>query len=162
MEDPAELRASPAAVAAFNATQACRLVGCERDVLQRWSAAGLLDPPELTSGYGYRDLVILRLAMRLEQLGLRPADVARVVGEVEARAFRDRPAVTIVVRADDAEVCSDEQQLLLALRGAEPAIVVPVAAAETEFAAAVASFQTERDAFIERLWADADEDLETG
>ena len=158
----AEPPAAPAATAEFNATQACRLVGCDRDVLERWAAMGLVTPSDAAAAYGYRDLVVLRLAIRLDRLGLRADDVARVVRDATSQTTRDRRAVTVVVRAGGADVCTDEQQLLLALRGVEPAIVVPVAAAETEFAAAVASFQTEREAFIERLWADGDEDLETG
>ena len=59
----------------YTATQAARLSNCTVAQLRHWSRSGLVTPEANGGGYGFRDLVALRIVRSMLDAGLPSARV---------------------------------------------------------------------------------------
>jgi DNA-binding transcriptional MerR regulator len=137
----------------FTAAQASRLSGCSTSQVRYWARTGLVAPAR-AGEYEFRDLVALRVVRSLLDAGL-PTTRARAAIESVRALDQDLTDVRLVTDGRQVWVCRDDGQILDALRAGQLALFVAVDQVAAEVDAEVASFNAERDAFVEQLRADA-------
>lgn len=134
------------------AAQAARLTGCSPSQLRHWARTDLVAPTE-DGGYGFRDLVALRVVRSLLDAGLPSARV-----RVAVRYLRDSgdelSSLRLVTDGSHVWACHDDGQILDALRAGQLALFVAVDRVAAEVDAEVRTFSAERDEFVERLVSD--------
>ena len=138
----------PAADTSFTAAQAARLTGCTPARLEAWRRIGLVRPTN--DGYGFRDLVALRMVSSLLEDGVAMGRIRRAVGELLA-AGEDISSLSLVSEGDTVLACRDDGQVLDALRRGQLVLFVSVARLAGEVEAEVRAFDAERRAFVAGL-----------
>ena len=133
----------------FTAAQAARLTGCTPARLEAWRRIGLVRPAT-NGGYGFRDLVALRMVASLLEDGVAMARIRRAVGELLA-AGEDVSSLSLVSEGDTVLACRDDGQVLDALRRGQLVLFVSVARLAGEVEAEVRAFDAERTAFVAGL-----------
>ena len=134
----------------FTAAQAARLTGTTASQVAYWSRTGLVVPDGRPACYSFRDLVALRVVGALLASGLSPARVRRAVRHL-LDAGEDVTGLRIVTDGDRVWACRDDGQILDALHQGQLALFVAVDAYADEVADEVATFERERDDFVESL-----------
>src|SRR5262249_14109216 len=104
----------PEADTSFTAAQAARLTGCTPARLEAWRRIGLVGPAT-NDGYGFRDLVALRMVASLLEDGVAMGRIRRAVTELLA-AGEDISSLSLVSEGDTVLACRDDGQVLDALR----------------------------------------------
>lgn len=135
---------------AFTAAQAARLTGTTASQVAYWARSGLVVPSGEPSRYSFRDLVALRVVGELLASGLSPARVRRAIGHL-LDAGEDIAGLRIVTDGDRVWACRDDGQILDALAHGQLALFVAVDAFAAEVSARVATFERERDEFVDGL-----------
>jgi DNA-binding transcriptional MerR regulator len=136
----------------FTPAQAARLTGCTAAQLRHWSRSGLVslvDPPR---GYGFRDLVALRVVRSMLDAGLPSARV-RVALDAVRDAGHDLSSLRLITDGRNVWACHDDGQILDALRAGQLALFVSVDQVAAEVDADVRAFSQERAAFVDGLTA---------
>ena len=139
----------PGADSSFTAAQAARLTGCTPARLDAWRRIGLVQPGD-TGGYGFRDLVALRMVASLLEDGVAMGRIRRAVGELLA-AGEDVSSLSLVSEGETVLACRDDGQVLDALRHGQLVLFVSVARLADEVEADVRAFDAERRAFVDGL-----------
>jgi DNA-binding transcriptional MerR regulator len=134
----------------FTAAQAARLSGCTVPQLRHWSRSGLVEPGD--GGYGFRDLVALRIVRSMLDAGLPSARVRVALGAV-ADAGHDLSSLRLITDGRHVWACHNDGEILDALRSGQLALFVAVDQVAADVDADVRAFSLERDAFVERLTA---------
>jgi len=134
----------------FTAAQAARLTGTTTSQVAYWARSGLVVPAGRPARYSFRDLVALRVVGALLAAGLSPARVRRAIGRL-LESGEDVTGLRIVTDGDRVWACRDDGQILDALGHGQLALFVAVDAYAEEVAGEVATFERERDEFVERL-----------
>ncbi len=137
---------------AFSAAQAARLTGTTASQVAYWARSGLVVPAGSPARYSFRDLVALRVVGALLAAGLSPARVRRAITHL-LDAGEDVTGLRIVTDGDRVWACRDDGQILDALAHGQLALFVAVDAYAAEVAAHVATFERERDDFVDGLRA---------
>jgi DNA-binding transcriptional MerR regulator len=137
----------------FTAAQAARISNCTVAQLRYWSRSGLVVPGDADGGYGFRDLVALRVVRSMLDAGLPSS---RVRGALAAMrdAGHDLSSLRLVTDGGHVWACHDDGQILDALRAGQLALFVAVDQVAADVDADVRAFSLERAAFVERLTAD--------
>jgi DNA-binding transcriptional MerR regulator len=134
----------------YSRLQAARLSGCSSAQLAYWERTGLVAPSD--GGYGFRDLVALRVVASLLEAGLSLARVRQAVRYL-VESGDDIAGLRLVTDGDRVWACRDDGQILDALRRGQMALFVSVDAYAEEVDAEVRSFDAERQQFVDRLRA---------
>lgn len=137
---------------AFTAAQAARLSGCTVAQLRHWSRSGLLPPGGHDGGYGFRDLVALRVVQSMLDAGLPSARV-RVALDAVRDAGHDLSSLRLITDGRNVWACHDDGQILDALRAGQLALFVAVDQVAADVDADVRAFRQERAAFVDGLTA---------
>lgn len=90
-------------MAGYSAAQVCDLLGLQQRQLNRWIAAGLLDPAPASDGghiFGFRDLVLLRTAKELVAQHVSPHRVKAALSRLRSDLPQDRPLSSVQLRAE--------------------------------------------------------------
>jgi DNA-binding transcriptional MerR regulator len=133
----------------FTAVQAARLAGCSVTQVRHWARTGLV-VPATADGYGFRDLVALRVVASLLDAGLPLAKVRAARAGLAADAG-DLAGLRLVTDGSTVWACRDDGEILDALRGGQLALFVPVDRFAEQVDADVRAFAAERDRFVETL-----------
>ncbi len=136
----------------FTPAQAARLSGCTPAQLRHWSRSGLVPPVDPPSGYGFRDLVALRVVRSMLDAGLPSARV-RVALDAVRDAGHDLSSLRLITDGRSVWACHDDGQILDALRAGQLALFVSVDQVAAEVDADVRAFSRERAAFVDGLTA---------
>jgi DNA-binding transcriptional MerR regulator len=135
----------------FTAAQAARLTGGTLAQLSSWEQSGLVTPPPgPTHRYRFEDLVALRVVTELLDAGLGMDRIRRAVGFLAEAGGEDAPRA-LVTDGETVWACGDDREVLDALRNGPVALVVAVEKVTQDVAAAVRSFDAERQAFVQGL-----------
>ena len=137
-----------------SAAQAARLSGCTPAQLRHWTRSGLVGTGSADAGYGFRDLVALRVVRSLLDAGVPSARVRTAVDAIRA-AGDDLTSLRLVTDGRNVWACHDDGQILDALRSGQLALFVGVDRMVADLDADVRTFAAERDAFVEQLVAGA-------
>ena len=132
---------------AYTVAQAARLSGCTPSQLRHWARRGLVAPD---AGYEFRDLVALRLVRSLLDAGLSSQRVGAALRPL-IEAGDDLASIRLVTDGRTAWICHDDGQILDALRSGQLALFVAVDQLAAEVEAEVVAFDSEREAFVEKL-----------
>ena len=137
---------------AFTTAQAARLTGCSRSQIEYWARTGLVTPHSTGErpGYGFTDLVALRVVRSLLDAGLAPARVRRALGYL-VEADEDVTGLRIVTDGEEVWACRDDGQILDALRHGQLALFVAVDRFAADVDAEIRAFDSEREAFVAGL-----------
>lgn len=135
----------------YTANQAARLSNCTVAQLRHWSRSGLVTP-QATGGYGFRDLVALRIVRSMLDAGLPSARV-RVALDAVRDAGHDLSSLRLITDGRHVWACHDDGQILDALRAGQLALFVAVDQVAADVDADVRAFSLERAAFVEQLTA---------
>jgi len=138
---------------AYTAAQATRLAGCTPGQLRYWSRAGIVTPAaageQEPSGYGFRDLVVLRVTRALLDAGL---PLARVRAALAALGSVEQIAgLRLLTDGERVWACRDDGEILDALRHGQLCLFVAVDRYAAAVADEVAAFEDERAAFVAGL-----------
>jgi len=136
---------------AFTQAQAARLSGCNGAQLRHWARSGLVPPTDAT-GYGFRELVALRIVRSMLDAGLPTSRVHRALAAI-TEAGDDLTSLRIVTDGRNVWACHDDGQILDALRAGQLALFVAVDQVAADVDADVRAFTSERAEFVERLRA---------
>jgi DNA-binding transcriptional MerR regulator len=136
----------------YTATQAARLSNCTVAQLRHWSRSGLVTPEANGGGYGFRDLVALRIVRSMLDAGLPSARV-RVALDAVRDAGHDLSSLRLITDGRSVWACHDDGQILDALKAGQLALFVAVDQVAADVDADVRAFSLERAAFVERLTA---------
>jgi DNA-binding transcriptional MerR regulator len=137
----------------FSAAQAARLTGCSTAQLRYWERAGLVDPATSSPpghGYGFRDLVALRVVASLLEAGLSLTRIRRALDYL-VKSGEDVAGLRLVTDGEAVWACRDDGQILDALRHGQLALFVAVDRMAQEVEAEVSAFDAERRSFVEGL-----------
>ena len=134
----------------YTAAQAARLAGCTVSQLRYWARSGLVPPTAEGGGYGFRDLVALRVVRSLLDAGLSSTRVHAAVRWVR-ESGDDLASLRIVTDGRSVWACHDDGQILDALRAGQLALFVAVDRLAADVDAGVRAFDAERAAFVEQL-----------
>jgi len=137
----------------FSAAQAARVSDCTLAQLRYWSRTGLVEPGDAGGGYGFRDLVALRVVRSLLDAGLPSIRVRGALAAVRD-AGHDLSSLRLITDGSHVWACHDDGQVLDALRAGQLALFVAVDQVAADVDADVRAFSLERAAFVERLTAD--------
>jgi DNA-binding transcriptional MerR regulator len=147
----------PGPESSFTAAQAARLTGCTVARLEVWRRIGLVSPrarsgsePGGSGGYGFRDLVALRMVASLLEDGVAMGRIRRAVAELLA-AGEDISSLSLVSEGETVLACRDDGQVLDALRHGQLVLFVSVGRLAGEVEAEVRAFDAERRAFVAGL-----------
>lgn len=133
----------------FTGVQAARLAGCSVSQVRYWGRTGIVTQAP-GGGYGFRDLVALRVVASLLDAGL-PLSRVRAALAAIAAAGDDLAGLRLVTDGSSVWVCRDDGEILDALRGGQLALFVAVDRFAEAVDAEVRAFAAERDQFLERL-----------
>jgi DNA-binding transcriptional MerR regulator len=146
----------------FTAAQAARLSDCTVAQLRYWSRSGLVvasgDGPDddrepgTRAGYGFRDLVALRIVRSMLDAGLPSARV-RVALDAVRDAGHDLTSLRLITDGRHVWACHDDGEILDALRAGQLALFVAVDQVAADVDADVRAFRDERAEFVDRLTA---------
>ena len=134
----------------YTAAQAARLGGCTVSQLRYWSRSGLVTPTAEGGGYGFRDLVSLRVVRSLLDAGLSSTRVHVALRRVR-ESGDDLASLRIVTDGRNVWACHDDGQILDALRAGQLALFVAVDRVAAGVDADVRAFDAERADFVSRL-----------
>lgn len=137
----------------FTAAQAARISNCTVAQLRYWSRSGLVEPGDADGGYGFRDLVALRIVRSMLDAGLPSSRVRGALAAVRD-AGHDLASLRLITDGGHVWACHDDGQILDALRAGQLALFVAVDQVAADVDADVRAFSLERAAFVERLTAD--------
>jgi DNA-binding transcriptional MerR regulator len=137
----------------YSALQAARLTGCSEAQLSYWGRIGLVAPDPI--GYGFRDLVALRVVSSLLEAGLTLTRVRQAVRYL-VESGDDIAGLRLVTDGTRVWACRDDGQILDALRRGQMALFVAVDAYAQEVDAEVQTFDAERRQFVDRLRASSE------
>jgi DNA-binding transcriptional MerR regulator len=137
----------------YTPAQAARLSGCTVSRLEAWRRIGLVIPGD-DAGYGFRDLVLLRMVGALLDEGVPMSRIRRAVRAL-VDAGDDIAALSLVSEGDTVLACRDDGQVLDALRHGQLALFVSVGRLADEVDTDVRAFDAERRSFVERFSAQA-------
>ena len=135
----------------FTAAQAARLSDCTVAQLRHWARSGLVEPGD-DGGYGFRDLVALRVVRSMLDAGL-PSIRVRAALTAVRDAGHDLTSLRLITDGRHVWACHDDGQILDALRAGQLALFVAVDQVAADVDADVRAFSLERAAFVERLTA---------
>jgi DNA-binding transcriptional MerR regulator len=138
----------------FTATQAARLSNCTVAQLRYWARTGLVTPGSAGGGYGFRDLVALRIVRSMLDTGLPTARV-RIALDAVRDAGHDLTSLRLITDGRHVWACHDDGQILDALKAGQLALFVAVDQVAADVDADVRAFSLERAAFVDRLTAEA-------
>src|ERR1700730_3291399 len=93
----------------FTATQAARLSNCTVAQLRYWSRSGLVTPGSARGGYGFRDLVALRIVRSMLDAGLPSARV-RIALDAVRDAGHDLSSLRLITDGRHVWACHDDGQ----------------------------------------------------
>lgn len=135
----------------YTAAQAARLGGCTPSQLEAWRRVGLVaaDPH---GSYSFRDVVALRMVDRLLGEGVPTRRIRRAVDAL-LQAGDDVSSLVLVPDGDTVLACSDDGQVLDALRDGQLALFVPVSRLMRDVDADVRVFAAERASFVDAISA---------
>ncbi|MGH9024610.1 MAG: MerR family transcriptional regulator [Acidimicrobiia bacterium] len=133
----------------FTALQAVRLTGASRPQLDAWECAGLIAPD---AGYGFGDLVAVRLILRLLEAGLSLARIRPAVAYL-SECDQDLDRTRLVTDGNTVRVCSSDAQVIDAIESSPVAVVVNASPLISATRDAVAAFDAERQGFVATLRA---------
>jgi DNA-binding transcriptional MerR regulator len=136
----------------FTATQAARLSNCTVAQLRYWARTGLVTPGSAGGGYGFRDLVALRIVRSMLDTGLPTARV-RIALDAVRDAGHDLTSLRLITDGRHVWACHDDGQILDALRHGQLALFVAVDRFADEVEHEVRAFDADRDAFVAGLRA---------
>ncbi|HWS45007.1 MAG TPA: MerR family transcriptional regulator [Acidimicrobiia bacterium] len=136
----------------YTAAQAARLSGCTAAQVRHWTETGLVGAGAPGPGYGFRELVTLRVVRSLFDAGLSSVRVRAAVDAIRG-AGDDLASLRLVTDGRDVWVCRDDGQILDALRHGPLALFVGVDRVAAAVDAEVRAFTSERAAFVEQLVA---------
>jgi DNA-binding transcriptional MerR regulator len=136
----------------FTPAQAARLSGCTVAQLRHWSRSGLVEPGEADGGYGFRDLVALRVVRSMLDAGL-PSIRVRAALAALRDAGHDLSSLRLITDGRHVWACHDDGEILDALRAGQLALFVAVDQVAADVDADVRAFSRERAAFVEGLTA---------
>ena len=139
----------PGPESSFTAAQAARLTGCTPARLEAWRRIGLVGPA-MNDGYGFRDLVALRMVESLLEDGVAMGRIRRTVAALLA-AGEDISSLSLVSEGETVLACRDDGQVLDALRHGQLVLFVSVGRLAGEVEAEVRAFDAERRAFVAGL-----------
>jgi DNA-binding transcriptional MerR regulator len=137
----------------FTRAQAARLSGCSVSQLRHWSNSRLVEPAASDGGYGFRDLVALRVVRSMLDAGL-PSGRVRVALAAIRDAGHDLASLRLITDGRHVWACHDDGAILDALRAGQLALFVAVDQVAADVEADVRAFRRERDAFVEGLTAE--------
>jgi len=138
----------------FTPAQAARLSDCTVAQLRHWSRTGLVAASAADGSYEFRDLVALRVVRSMLDAGLPSARV-RVALAAVRDAGHDLSSLRLITDGRHVWACHDDGQILDALRAGQLALFVAVDQVAADVDADVRAFRSEREAFVERLTAQA-------
>jgi DNA-binding transcriptional MerR regulator len=138
----------------FTPAQAARLSGCTVAQLRHWSRTGLVRAADADGGYGFRDLVALRVVRSMLDAGLPSARI-RVALAAVRDAGHDLSSLRLVTDGRHVWACHDDGEILDALRAGQLALFVSVDQVAADVDSDVRAFSRERAAFVEGLTAQA-------
>jgi DNA-binding transcriptional MerR regulator len=139
----------------YTVAQAARLSGCTPSQLRHWARRGLVVPTGAGDGYGFRDLVALRMVRSLLDAGL-PSMRIGVAVRALADAGDDLARLRLVTDGVTVWACRDDGQILDALRSGQLALFVAVDRVAADVDADVRAFDRERSEFVSSLRAAPD------
>jgi DNA-binding transcriptional MerR regulator len=134
----------------YSVAQAARLTGCTPSQLRHWARRELVVPTAGDGGYGFRDLVALRIVRSLLDAGLPSARVGIALRSLAA-AGEDIASLRLVTDGRTVWVCHDDGQILDALRAGQLALFVAVDRVAADVRAEIHAFDRERRAFVAHL-----------
>jgi DNA-binding transcriptional MerR regulator len=150
----------PPVAVGFTAAQAARLTGCTLSQLSSWERAGLVVPPPApTHRYRFEDLVALRVVAALLDAGLGLARIRNAVRYLVDSG--DVAPQSLVTDGETVWACSDDRQVLDALRHGQLALVVGLDRVTADVEAEVRAFDAERQAFVQELYEGEPDETET-
>jgi DNA-binding transcriptional MerR regulator len=136
----------------FTKAQAARLSGCTVAQLRHWSRSTLVEPSDVDGGYGFRDLVALRVVRSMLDAGV-PSVRIRVALAAVRDGGHDLSSLRLITDGRHVWACHDDGQILDALRAGQLALFVAVDQVAADVDADVRAFSVERAAFVEGLTA---------
>ena len=142
----------------FTALQAARLTGCTAAQLEYWSAHAVVSPAQHQAregGYGFRDLVALRMVRALLDAGVPLVRTRRAVSAL-VETGEDLAGLRLVTDGSQVWACRDDGQILDALRHGQLALFVAVDRIAADVEADIREFTAERQSFVAGLRAAVD------
>ena len=136
----------------YSSLQATRLARCSRSQLAHWRRNGLVVPSGSTPfPYTFQDLVALRLVSDWLRSGLTSRQVRRAVEYIRSTG-EDLAALRLVSDGTTVWACTEDGEVLDALRAGQLALFVDVEGIADDVRTEVRAFEDERAAFIARLF----------